>query len=407
MSPAWPQLVVSNKLDIAPDWMQGSRAHFLHTRCSPNHHELLRRPENSAQLERWLHFDLVDLYQDYLGAICLIAPNPLFRSIEKSHLDKPRGRSVKMVAYKLIARANQSLNNIRLEIVNENMLGRHTPVAAVFDGDTAIKVFEFAEELDQEGRTITHPRHGLLGWNEPTPLIRTIQLDAAVETRRKSIEVPAHGKRRPCFKYEISEYQHEINTIIGTPLDDSTIQTKVAKAQHRRKLRQRGAGQHWFHDEPEVAAKFIREEIGTARSKVMIADPYFEARGLLAFGHAIQSLLDVKLKVLTAATCLKDDASSQMKEVLDKTFRTYPLIPEVRVLSDSPVSLHDRFLVVDDNVWLSGNSLNTIGQRAGMVVRLFDPEPVIARLDCLWKGAKPLDAWIKNRSSGDQALRVF
>ena len=404
MSPAWPQLVVSNKLDIAPDWMQGSRAHILHTKCSLNHHELLRKPENSAQLERWLHFDLVDLYQDYLGAICLVAPNPLFRSIEKSHLDKPRGGSVETVAYKLVARANQSLNNIRLEIVNENMLGRQTPVAAVFDGNTAIKFFEFTEELGQEGRTITHPRHGLLGWNEPTPLIRTIQLDAAVGTRRKSIEVPAHGKRRPCYKYEISEYQHEINTIIGAPLDDSTIQSKVAQAQHRRELRQRGAGQHWFHSEPQVAAKFIRELIGTARSKVMIVDPYFEARGLLAFGHAIQSL-DVKLKILTAATCLKDDASSQMKEVLDQTFQSYPVTPEVHVLSDRPISLHDRFLVIDDDVWLSGNSLNTIGERAGMVVRLPNPEPVIARLDCLWKGAKPLDAWIKNRSSSNQALQ--
>jgi len=182
MSPAWPRLVVSNKLDFAPDWMQGSPAHFLFTKCGPSQsqHELLRKPENDAQLKQWLHFDLVDLYRDYLGAICLIAPNPLFRSIEKSHLDEPRNGSAETVAYKLIARANQSLNGIRLEVVNENMLGRLTPATMIFSDDTPIKVFEFAEELNREGRTVTHPCHGLLCWNEPVPLIRNIQFDLAL-----------------------------------------------------------------------------------------------------------------------------------------------------------------------------------------------------------------------------------
>ncbi len=399
--PAWPRLVVSNKLDFAPDWMQGSRAHFLHTKCSLSQHELLRKPENSAQLKRWLHFDLVDLYQDYLGAICLIAPNPLFRSIKKSHLDEPRGGSVETVAYKLVARANQSLNGTRLEIVNENMLGRLTPVAAVFSDDTAIKVFEFAEEFDREGRTVTHPRHGLLCWNEPAPLIRAIQLDLAVESLRKSIEVPARGKRRPRSEYEVSEYQQESSTVIGTELDDSAIQIQIAEAQHRRARRQKGASQRWFHDKPEDAAKFIRDTIGSARRKVMIADPYFADRGLLAFGHAIRSP-DARLKVLTSAAYLKNGVGSQVQKVLDQTFQTYPLTPKVRLLLGDPPLLHDRFLVVDDEVWLSGNSFNTIGERAGMVVRLPDPEPVIAHLKRLWKEATSLDAWLKKQSSNSQ-----
>ena len=403
MSPAWPRLVASNKLDFAPDWMQRSRAHFLHTRCSLSQHELLRKPENSAQLRRWLHFDLVDLYQDYLGAICLIAPNPLFRSIKKSHLDEPHSGSVETVAYKLVARANQSLNGICLEVVNENMLGRMTPVATVFSDDTAIQVFEFAEQLNREGRTIAHPRHGLLCWSEPVPLIRTIQIDFAVGSRRKSIEVPARGRHRPGYKYEVPEYQQENSTVIGTELDDSAVQSKIAEAQHRRALMQKGASQRWFHDRPEDAAKFIRDTIGSARRTVMIADPYFADYGLLAFGHAIQSP-DAKLQVLTSAAHLREGVGDKVREVHDQTFQTYSLKPEVRVLLGKPPPLHDRFLVVDDDVWLSGNSLHTIGERAGMVVRLPDPRPVIAQLDSLWKGAISLDDWLKNRSRDSQTL---
>ena len=404
MSPAWPRLVVSNKLDFAPDWMQGSPAHFLFTKCGLSHsqHEFLRKTKNNTQLKQWLHLDLVDLYQDYLGAICLIAPNPSFRSIKKSHLDGPRNGSVETVAYKLVARANQSLNGIRLEVVNENMLGRLTPATTVFSDDTPIKVFELAEELDREGWTAIHPCHGLLCWNEPVPLIRTIQLDLAVESRRKSVEVPTRSKRRPRYEYEVSEYQQENSTVIGTKLDGSAIRSQIAEAQHRRARRQKGASQRWFHDRPKDAAKFIRDTIGSARRTVMIADPYFAVDELLAFGHAIRSP-DVKLRILSSALHLKtEDTGSQVQKALDQTFQTYSLAPEVRVLLGDPPALHDRFLVIDDDVWLSGNSLHTIGERAGMVVRLPDPDPVIAQLDHLWKGATSIDTWIKNRSGSNQ-----
>ena len=404
-SPAWPRLVVSNKLDFAPDWMQGAPAHFLFTKrsLSQSQHELLHKPKNNAQLKQWLHFDLVDLYRDYLGAICLIAPNPSFRSIEKSHLDEPRNGSVETVAYKLVARANQSLDGIRLEVVNENMLGRLTPTMTVFSDDTPIKVFEFTEELEREGRRVIHPCHGLLYWNEPIPLARTIQLGLAVESRRKSVGVPEHGKRRPGYKFGVSEYQRVSSTVIGTKLDDSAVQIKIAEAQHRRARRQKGASQRWFYHRPQDAARFMRDTIGSARRTVMIADPYFAARELLAFGHATRSP-DAELKILSSALYLKaEDTGLQIQEALE-TFQTYALTPKMRVLLGDPPPLHDRFLVVDDDVWLSGNSLHTIGERAGMVVRLPDPEPVIEQLERLWNEAKSIDDWLKNRSSGNQTL---
>lgn len=402
--PAWPQLVVSNKLDFAPDWMQRSPTHFLLAKrsLSRSQHELLHKQKNSAQLKRWLHLDLVELYREYLGAICLVAPNPLFRSIEKSHLDEPRNGSVETVAYKLVARANQSLNGIRLEIINENSLGRLMPATTIFSDDTAIKVFEFAEELNREGRTVTHPRHGLLCWNEPVPLVRTIRLDLEVESRRKSVEVPARGKSRHRYEYEIPEYRRENSAVIGTELDGSAIQSQIAEAQRRRARVQEAVSQRWFHNKPEDAAKFIRDTIGNARRTAMIADPYFAEGGLLAFGHAIRSP-DAVLHVLTAAAYLKNGAGYQVQLLLDQSFQTYSLTPEVRVLSGDPPPLHDRFLVVDDDVWFSGNSFNTIGERAGMVVRLADPEPIIAQLNQLWKRATPLDAWLKNQPDGNQA----
>jgi len=47
--------------------------------------------------------------------------------------------------------------------------------------------------------------------------------------------------------------------------------------------------------------------------------------------------------------------------------------------------LHDRFLVVDGAVWFSGNSLNAIGQRESLIIKLPNPEPVIARLSNIFR----------------------
>lgn len=61
--------------------------------------------------------------------------------------------------------------------------------------------------------------------------------------------------------------------------------------------------------------------------------------------------------------------------------------------------VHDRFLRIDDTVWLSGNSLHTLGQRAGMMVKLGEPASVIDELQRLIAGERvtSLDAWIRNR----------
>jgi hypothetical protein len=47
---------------------------------------------------------------------------------------------------------------------------------------------------------------------------------------------------------------------------------------------------------------------------------------------------------------------------------------------DGDPILHDRFLAVDGAVWFSGNSLNAIGQRESMIIKLPDANSVMSRL---------------------------
>jgi len=146
----------------------------------------------------------------------------------------------------------------------------------------------------------------------------------------------------------------------------------------------------------------VRQKIGNARNDVLIVDPYFAGRELLAFGHAIRRP-DVQLRILTSVLAFNGKSNGSQNivtglklfAILNETFKDYSTKPDIRVLTGTP-DIHDRFLVIDGNAWLTGNSLNTIGERASMIVRLADPSQVVVRVESFWDAAPTLETWLTN-----------
>ena len=404
--PPWPQFVTSNDLVFAPDWMQGSRAHFLFPRKTVPAEVVrsIERQKLRSKLEEWLNFDIVSMYPEYQGALSLVASNPVFREIKKSHVEPPNQGFAESIAYKIVARSGQSLDGLRLEVINERPRGRMKPFVAKF-GTEAIAVFNSKTEIDKEGRSITHPEHGLLSWSEPVPLLRTIHVNMAVTSRRKAVHVPSRDRRRLEEIYEVDEVDESGSFVTGDDPKTKSVASRLIEADAARSRRQAAAlyDQKWFYDAPAEARHYVRQRIGNARSDVLIVDPYFAGRELLSFGHAIRRP-DVQLRILTSALVLDKNgkrvpnvvSGSQLLAELNETFKDYSIKPEIRVLTGTP-DIHDRFLVVDGNAWLTGNSLNTIGERAGMIVRIADPTPIIARLDPFWSAAPTLATWLANK----------
>ena len=399
--PPWPHLATSRELVFAPDWMQDSRAHFLFPKqdLPSSIDELINTDKSRATLEEWLNFDLVDAYREYQGAICLVAPNPVFRSIERTHAEDAAGEFAEVMAYKLVARQGQRVDGLRLEVVNERLSGgRMTPLVHEFR-EEAIAMMDFPAEVHREGLAITHPGHGLLEWHEPLPLARSMRFSGRMRSRQKEVVVPARGRKRAAYKYEVDESVDAGETFIGEDLKNLPVLSRLAEAESRRKRRQAAIDydQRWFHCAASEAAAYVRKIIGGAAHTVLIVDPYFAGRELLEFGHAI-TRDDIALRILTSAQALKPtdrdnaraDLGLQMLQIRNHTFSTYSTKPRIRVLAGDPPGVHDRFLVVDGNVWFSGNSLHTIGERAGMIIRLPDPEPTIAHLEDFWHKARIL-----------------
>ena len=399
--PPWPHLATSKELVFTPDWMQGSRTHFLFPKHAlPSRiDKLINTDRNRATLEEWLNFDLVDDYREYQGAICLVVPNPVFRSIERTHVEDSAAEASDIVAYKLVARQGQRVEGLRLEIANERPGGgRLTPLVHEFC-EEAIAVLEFPVEVRREGLSITHPSHGLLEWHEPLPLVRSMRFSGRVLSRQKEVVVRPRGRKRAAYKYEVDEFVDAGEVVFGEELNNLHVLSRFAEAESKRNRRQAAIDydQRWFHCAPSEARAYVHKIIGRAGHTVLIVDPYFAGPELLGFGHAI-TMNNIALRILTSAQALKPanrdnakaDLGLQLLQIRNYTFSTYATKPRIRVLAGDPSGVHDRFLVVDGNVWLLGNSLHTIGERAGMIIRLPDPEPVIAHLEDFWHMAQIL-----------------
>jgi hypothetical protein len=79
---------------------------------------------------------------------------------------------------------------------------------------------------------------------------------------------------------------------------------------------------------------------------------------------------------------------------------------EIRVMSGKDPMIHDRFLALDDRLWLLGSSLNNFGARGTMMLAVPDPEPVLSALEEAWNESEPLEAWLERLRKNDQNQRA-
>ena len=296
--------------------------------------------------------------------MCIVAPNPVFRAIDRSHLGSSNPDTAESVAYKIVVRQGRTPSGLCLTVTNERIHGLLTPIVHKFDHNP-ITVCRFPTRIYKEGVSVSHPQCGLLHWQRPAPLIRSIRTRMNLMGGRKVVEVPDRGRRRRGEQYEVHEVGDEIETVIGRASSDPMI--RMAKAESRRARIQlaKDYDQKWFYQTPREAEQYVRERIGRARETVFIVDPYFAGRELMAFGHAIRRR-NVQLRILSSTAGLKEselgatalEAGQNLQEIQGTTFAGYSSKPEIRIPGDSP-AVHDRFLVIDGDVWFSGNSLNS------------------------------------------------
>ena len=367
----------------------------------------LRDKEAQAFVARRMHIDLFD-YQEYLGSAVYIAPDPVVRQIDNFMVPAKDGLGERII-YRIVPRPGQSLEGVSITAFDKearlltSFKTFQVPSDGILDVDKGTCMGEY-------GFVVTHDRYGVLAYQPSSSFLRQMNVSShVVSGNSRKVSVPSDDSTNsPRMEYQAAMGSELASKFVLGEAKNPGLGVRVA-VETRKRERLADAkhyGQRWFAEgSRDEAAHFIRELLRAARSRVMIADPYLGALQLGQFLYTVHgsevsvTLMTTKLAFNPKSSETKLDLLVAFKHSLEELNRYQQLVPEVRIIS--PSSLHDRFLVVDDDVWFVGNSLNSFGEKASMIVRLPNPNEVIERLQELRAKALTLDGYIQMMSRAD------
>ncbi len=345
-----------------------------------------------------LHFDLID-YPEFWGSVHLVAPNPVYRE-QDAYLEAGKGPR-ESVLLRFQPRAGKQVEGLRVLSQSKDEWG--------VTGYRWITLRRPWLRIHQGGHTadtpedVFDPRRGFLEVsNHKRGFITSISIGVNV-ARRTRVQTRDSS-------YEVSRARRvddAITATVGEPIEKLvSARDRIRDAELSRSRRAKtGTMQRWFRDQKEDARDYLRSLIHGTRSGVLFVDPYFGADEVGEFMLAVGQE-DAPIKILTSAEVLREkvtkDGPAERGEQLLGMLRQVEGIErmnpiEIRVMTGSRPDIHDRFLVIDDHIWLLGSSLNEFGSRGTVMVGLPDPEPVREAIMSVWNDAEALNTWVERR----------
>ena len=402
--PPWPRMIAANNLPfVSRAWDTVRIHHLLPIDMTPAVAEVIRHADALSWVSAHLLVDLSE-YREWLGSMHLVAPNPLFREVFRKRERLDDGSESTVV--RVVTRAGARVDGLALDVTAHGPTG--ITDAQTIALDAPVVRIPHVGTVETVGHRIVCPVRGVLDWSDPAPYIGQINTVLDIGVGSKTVQVP-DTPGRPGERYTVPLVGHTMTTQVGAPPSETPMR-RAHQAQIARDLRQETAKrvERWFRDDRDEATAFVGNLIGAARSRVWIIDPYFSAVEFYRFALRV-ARPDVAVTIVTSAVHMElaDRAlGGEMGLVLfeqQERLRDHGRFTTYVMTGDPPV-VHDRFLVIDDTVWLSGNSLYTLGERAGMIVKLADPDPIIDELRRIIDGDRvvTLDAWVHNRQQQAQ-----
>lgn len=432
--PIWPHLglpmteglLLQSAEPSHPAPFMGSVPARIHRRFGneENFDAVLDDDEALAFIARRMHINLKQ-YDEYLGSVALVVPDPIIEKIDNFMIPASDERGER-IFYRFVARPSQTLEGLKITTFDEqaHLLTSFETLDIPLDG---ILDLSKGSCLGTYGYVVTHPAHGALVRSPPTGFLRQISLSMnAVGGAGIKVSVPTGdsptAERMDYFAASSSLLSS--NSLVGDESNTPNVNARVAiSASRRDKLaRAKHYGQRWFvNDSREEAMRFIQGEIRKARSRVIIADPYLAGLQLGQFLYAVNrdtvkvflltsslafksngpkppllERLKNRLKLIFSSQQLKPSKIDDFKERLEQLVKHVKVTAHTRVLA--PSILHDRFLVIDDTVWFLGNSLNALGDKSSMIVKLPNPDEVISQLEAMLEQSEDFDLFSRRQS---------
>lgn len=434
--PPWPSLGVPLGTDLFsnaggpgdPAPFRGAGAPRIHRRFGDNcgFASVINDQSTIAFLKRRLHVDLSD-YAEYLGGLSLVVPDPVLRRVQHLLTPAESADEPEQLTYRLVPRPDQRLDSLQLTVLERrsNLLSRFETFAVPADG---LLTVESELPFHMTGYAISHPVQGVIAYQQPVPFIRAVKGMLGIAGRQVRVEVPrSESPRSATDIYEVTEFGHEIPFGVGEERKDALVRVVGAEQRRIRRAAAKQYKQTWFDSgQRDEALAFLRQQLARARSSVLVADPYFGWLQIYQFLQAVPRT-QIDFTILTSRLAFEsefaDSADSIATEEADETDEGTTMAaptPEPEriakfahslaeldrrgmksvtalVLGGKKPPLHDRFLVIDDEVLFLGNSLNALGDRASLILSVPDSEPVLTKLKAMAVTAVAFESYASRR----------
>jgi hypothetical protein len=250
---------------------------------------------------------------------------------------------------------------------------------------------------------VTHERRGLIWQEPPAVFLDGMSFEANLVLHSRRVDIEATGSRAPdSYSVPLVRDSETVDVSMGAR---SRTAAQVLSGNRARAEKRHPPYQRWFDGDAGAAAPAVRELIATTRRAAWIVDPYFDDVELRRFALAVGRTA-APIKVLTSAEGLRNNGKrggSVPGARLLATALKAEASPfgqssvEIRVMVGVRPEVHDRFLQVDDALWLLGSSLNEFGSRGTMLVAVPDPDVVFPKLEQAWEKAPLLADWVAAR----------
>ena len=401
--PDWPYFPVVSERTSAevPFWgldTAGVRRHQAMAADAKKAIESLWNEKERREAEAWLRERFtVDLFNRSAlwGSVQLLLPNPLFYAW-KSRLIPDQNA----VALRLEPRPGANLSDLLVTFREERPSG--PSLVTSFTLDSPKTVIELPFQPYRTAVDVTCPQRGLL-LSEPLSGFTRIDLQMDVVNAQRDVTVDGVTKPRGSDNYSVQLRTPYSRFVLGHKLETGLELALEELSEHREHHEASRGNQLWFDDDVEEATRRVRSWIREARRRILFVDPYFGWRELGRFGVAA-AIPTIPIRVLTSKEfLLRNDNDERRGQTLLDALKVAKepdseLSIEIRAMpSRNRAIIHDRFIMIDERIWLLGSSLNEFGSRGTTAVLLRHPAAVDSKL---------INAWTKSMSLKDFASRT-
>ena len=224
---------------------------------------------------------------------------------------------------------------------------------------------------DEVGYCVVDKSGTVIDWQDFAPFLRKIVIGYDIVSSTEQFRCK-DGKVQCCSKSSHIEQQLKDES---EKLPEMVLHDRLATMAYARDLKFKTKEQYvYLPNHAGDAERRIREIINAAKRKLVIIDPYCSSMTAEMYFRALNHGVRLYVYCTRKGFDVNESGISSegdgihFKAFIDQHVKTGG---EIEVWICDKSALHDRFIIIDDDeVWMLGSSMTTIGNSLSVIVRL-------------------------------------